>query len=77
MCLIFIKTYHREKIKRKTLLKKNSTYRGIPTYSSILNVITCLNESFPSCTSSANLLYAFNGDEPVGRPNTKGLSSEG
>lgn len=64
----------------KIYVKKNfffTSYRDMPTYSSILNVTTYLKDNFPSLQNSARRLYVLSGDDPVGKPSTKGLDFVG
>lgn len=43
----------------------------------MLKVTTCLKESLPALTRVMRCLYVGMGEEPVGRPSTKGRSAVG
>ena len=46
----------------------------MPTYSSMLNVTTLRKDTSPCWFNDISSLYIPKGEEPVGSPNTKGLS---
>ena len=43
----------------------------------MLNVMTFLKDSFPALWNCTRYAYIFSGDEPVGKPSTKGRSGVG
>ena len=43
----------------------------------MLNVTTCAKDSSPALWNSTSFLYTTSGEEPVGRPSTKGRSAVG
>lgn len=55
----------------------NHRRSNLLAYSSILNVFTYLNDTFPSLWYSTSFRYIPSGVLPVGRPNTKYLSAFG
>lgn len=58
-------------------MKEDLNARNLPTYSSILKVLTYLKEMRPFLWNSISTLYISNGVEPVGKPSTKYLSGPG